>query len=124
MSYDIELTDPVTQKVLVAESPHQIQGGTYVMGGDDRLYLNITWNYGGHYRRVFKEFENHAHVGIRVLYGMTGAESIPVLKSAIAKLGDDVDADYWAATEGNAKAALQGLLAFAQLRPDGVWQGD
>ena len=55
---------------------------------------------------------------------MTGAESIPVLKSAIDALGDDVSTDYWEATEGNAKRALCQLLAFAQMRPDGVWDGD
>jgi hypothetical protein len=55
---------------------------------------------------------------------MTGAESIPVLKAAMDKLGDDVDPDYWTPTEGNAKRALAGLLALAQLRPDGVWDGD
>ena len=39
-------------------------------------------------------------------------------------LGDDVDDDYWKPTEGNAKRALYGLLAMAQMRPDGVWGGD
>jgi hypothetical protein len=47
-----------------------------------------------------------------------------VLKAAMEQLGDDVDPDYWKATEGNAKRALAQLLAFAQLRPDGVWDGD
>ena len=47
------------------------------------------------------------------------------LEKAIAALGDDVDdSDYWNATEGNAKRALYGLLAFAKMRPDGVWDGD
>ena len=63
--------------------------------------------------------------GIRAIYGKTGAESIPMLEKAIAALGDDVDNnDYWHATEGNAKRALCGLLAFARMRPDGVWEGD
>ena len=55
---------------------------------------------------------------------MTGAESIPVIKAAIEKLGNDIDPDYWKPTEGNAKKALYGLLALAQIRPDGVWDGD
>ena len=126
MSYDISLTDPVTGKVLVVEHRHHIRGGTYALGGDDRLSLNITYNYGEIFYPAFREFFLHegARPGIRVLYGKTGAESIPILKSVIAKLGDDVDPDYWKPTEGNAKAALHGLLAFAQMRPDGVWQGD
>jgi len=55
---------------------------------------------------------------------MSGAESIPVLKSAAEKLGDDVSDNYWEPTEGNAKTALLQLIALAQLRPDGIWAGD
>lgn len=55
---------------------------------------------------------------------MTGAESIPILKKAIEVLADDVDPDYWKATEGNAKKSLCQLLSMAQLRPDGIWDGD
>jgi hypothetical protein len=62
--------------------------------------------------------------GIRSIYGMSGAESIPVLKKAIELLGDDVSGNYWDATEGNAKKALIQLLALAQMRPDGLWSGD
>lgn len=43
---------------------------------------------------------------------------------AIAELHDDVDPDYWKATEGNAKRALLQLLAMARMRPDGVWLVD
>lgn len=57
-------------------------------------------------------------------HGMTGAESIPVIKAAMEQLDDDVSGNYWEATEGNAKKALAGLLAFAQMRPDGIWKGD
>ena len=47
-----------------------------------------------------------------------------MLKYAIDTLKDDATNDYWEATEGNAKKALYGLLAFAQMRPDGIWDGD
>ena len=118
MSYDISLVDPVTKETLEIENPHQIRGGTYAVGGTTEAWLNITWNYAPFYYEVFGE------KGIRTIYGMTGAESIPVIKAAMEKLGDDVDPDYWKATPGNAKRALAGLLALAQLRPDGVWTGD
>lgn len=120
MSYDITLNDPVTGKVLECEAPHQIIGGTYAVGGTQELWLNVTYNYAEHFYRedVFGE------KGIRTIYGMTGAESIPVLKKAMAALKDDVSKDYWEPTEGNAKRAIAGLLAFAQIRPDGVWDGD
>jgi hypothetical protein len=75
-------------------------------------------NYSEHYFRVLGE------KGIRTIYGMTGAESIPLLTEAAAKLGDDVDANYWTATEGNAKKPLLQLAAMARLRPDGIWDGD
>lgn len=119
MSYDISLRDPVTKEVLEVESPHQIRGGMYCVGGTTEAWLNVTYNYGAHFRRVFGDKK-----GIRTIYGMTGAESIPVLKAAMDQLGDDVDPNYWEATEGNAKRALAGLLALAQMRPDGVWDGD
>lgn len=122
MSYDIELTDPVTGETLELDAPHHMRGGTYQVGGTTRCWLNITYNYGRHFVRVFEPRGNDT--GIRTIYGMTGAESIPVLQRAIAQLDDDVSDDYWAATEGNAKAALKQLLALAQMRPDGVWRGD
>ena len=134
MSYDISLTDPVTGKVLETEEPHQMRGGTYAVGGTTELSLNVTYNYAPHFRRVFGD-ENvklggfdktfgGGETGIRRLYGKTGAESIPMLKQAIAQLKDDVDENYWEATEGNAKRALSQLLSLAQMRPDGVWYGD
>ncbi len=118
MSYDISLRHPVAKEVLEMDFPHQIKGGNYAVGGTQEAWLNVTYNYAEHFYNVLGE------KGIRTIYGMTGAESIPVLKAAMKKLGDDVDEDYWKSTEGNAKAALAGLLALAQMRPDGVWDGD
>lgn len=118
MSYDIKLTDRVTGETLESAAPHQIRGGTYCAGGTQGLWLNVTYNYAPHYYRTLGE------EGIRSIYGRSGAESIPLLESAIAALGDDVSDNYWEPTEGNAKRALAGLLSFAQMRPDGVWRGD
>ena len=121
MSYDISLCDPVTHKPLKADSTHFIAGGMRAMGGTKELWLNVTYNYDHFYYRP----EVFGEGGIRSIYGKTGAESIPMLEKAISALGDDVDdSDYWNATEGNAKRALCGLLAFAKMRPDGVWDGD
>lgn len=118
MSYDIELQDPVTGEVLQLDSPQHMKGGTYAVGGTLSADLNIAYNYAGIFVEVLGER------GIRTIYGKTGAESIPILKQAIDQLGDDVDNDYWKATEGNAKRALNMLLAFAKMRSDGVWDGD
>lgn len=99
MSYDIDLKDPVTGAVIELDGPHHMRGGTYRVGGDTRLHLNVTYNYAPHFARVLGEG------GVRSLYGSTGAASIPRLEAAIAQLGDDATDRHWDATEGNAKRA-------------------
>ena len=42
MSYDIELLDPVSKKVITVNSPHFMEGGTYQLGGSKEMWLNIT----------------------------------------------------------------------------------
>ena len=120
MSYDISLRDPVTGEVLHLDAPHDMCGGTYRVGGTTELSLNITYNYA----RCYYRNDVFGPAGIRSIYGMSGAESIPLIDKAIMALGDDVSADYWEATEGNAKRPLYQLLAMAKMRPDGVWYGD
>jgi len=119
MSYDISLCDPVTQEPIELDQPHELKGGTYALGGTTEAWLNITYNYSEILHRVLDPSQ-----GIRSVYNMTGAESIPKLESAIAQLGDDTDSDYWKPTEGNVKCALLNLVSLAKLRPDGVWNGD
>lgn len=116
MGASLYLIDPVSKEVLEAEMPHQIKGSTYAVGGTTELTLAITYNYSPIIGRVLPD-------GLRGLCGKTGAETIPLLKAAVEQLGTDVDDDYWKPTEGNARRALCGLLAFAQMRPDGVWEG-
>lgn len=118
MSYDIYLKEPVSGTTVLFDSPHQIKGGTYCVGGTNEAWLNITWNYSKFYYAAF------GTEGIRTIYGMSGAESITVLENAIAKLGNDESNDYWEATEGNAKKALLQLLSMAKMRPDAIWEGD
>lgn len=140
MSYDISLRDPVTHEVLETEEPHLIRGSTYAIGGTTEMWLAVTYNYAdGYYRPgVFARTKKDSK-GIRTIYGMTGAESIPVLKKAIKKLENlTVDISekerrkceeqgatgYWMPTRANAIRPLYQLLAIAQMRPDGVWEGD
>lgn len=118
MSYDIYLHDPVTGGRLELDSPHRLTGGTYAMGGTTEAWLNVTYNYAPHFYRTLGE------KGIRTIYGMTGAASLPLLREAAEKLSNETDPDYWKPTEGNAKRALLQLAALAELRPDGVWDGD
>ena len=84
-------------------------------GGTTEASLNITYNYGGHFYRVSEELPaprplapewmhtryselRETVTGIRTLYGLTGAESLPILNLAIARLKDDATDDYWEAT--------------------------
>lgn len=139
MSYDICLKDQITGETLELDEAHHMRGGTYAVGGMRKAHLNVTYNYATHYFRVFEALDKprpkapewiHDRgsdtpvCGVRTIYGLTGAQSMPVLDKAIAALGDDVDADYWKATEGNAKRSLMQLRALAAMRPDGVWSGD
>lgn len=140
MSYDIYLRDPVTKETILLEENHQMTGGTYAIGGTREAWLNVTWNYADWYYMdgVFQPIDGESH-GIRTIYGMTGAESIPVLKSAIHVLetcNKDISDEerkeceeqgisgYWMPTRENAIRPLYQLLAFAQMRPDGVFDGD
>lgn len=140
MSYDISLCDPVTKETLTMDAPHQMRGGTYALGGTDEMWINITWNYAKWYYMdgVFGK-EGDENKGIRTIYGLSGAESIPVLKHAIETI-ENSDKEiseeerkqheeqgatgYWMPTKENAIRPLYSLLAFAQMRPDGIWEGD
>jgi len=137
MSYDICLKDPVTGDTLELEAPHHMRGGTYAMGGTAEAHLNVTYNYAPQFFRVFDALDKPRATapdwmhkdggpvrGVRTIYGLTGAESLPVLDRAISMLDNDVDPDYWKATDGNAKRALMQLRALAAMRPDGMWAGD
>jgi hypothetical protein len=119
MSYDIRLCDPITRETIELPRPHFLTGGTYAIGGITEAWLNVTYNYSPHFYRLI-DSKN----GIRTIYGMTGAQSIPVLLDAALKLADDICGNYWEPTEGNAKAALFKLIALAEMRPDGIWDGD
>lgn len=140
MSYDITLNDPVTKEPIQLDAPHQMQGGTYAVGGTTEAWINITYNYSRWYHKpgVFAPTQEDSQ-GIRTIYGMTGAESIPVLKKAIKVLenmSEDISEEerrkceeweatgYWMPTRINAIRPLHQLLALAQMRPDGVWDGD
>ena len=116
MSYDCRLVDPVTKEILHSSVPHHIVGGTYVIGGTNELWVNITYNYGLIYTRVM------GGSLYEIINGKLASETISMLQDAINKLGDDVDPNYWTPTEGNAKKALYKLLALAQMRPDGLWE--
>lgn len=126
MSYDINLLDPITKKVIEINDAHFLRGGTYKIGGSTELSLNITYNYSEFLHKVIQPETTPSEdkSGIRSLYGMTALEAIPILEAAILKLKSDFDRDYWAPTEGNTKRALNNLLTMCKMRPDAIIDGD
>ena len=40
------------------------------------------------------------------------------------EVNEGINIDYWESTAGNAIKPLYQLMVFAELRPDGVWDGD
>lgn len=141
MSYDIRLTDPATRETIQLDGPHQMRGGIYAAGGTTEAWLNVTYNYAVWYYKsgVFPD-NGEGRSGIRAIYGLSGAESIPILQHAISAmegLKEDREVSkrirecmgqgaggYWAPTRENALRPLHQLLALARMRPDGVWEGD
>lgn len=112
MSYDLGYNCTLDEK-------HQISGGTYAMGGTTDPWLNITYNYSKWFVKYLGEG------GIRSLYGKQAKEVAEILIKTIPKMKTDVDRDYWAATEGNARKALSDLLSLTLLVPqDAVLDGD
>ena len=98
---------------------HEISGGTYAMGGTTDPAFNITYNYAPHFYRLWPE------AGIRALYGKGAGEVVGILNAAIPQLTGEPDSDYWAPTEGNAKAALINLRDLASAcPPDAILNGD
>ena len=140
MSYDIYLRARVTKATVQFDTPHQMAGGTYAVGGTTEAWLNITYNYAQWYYKdgVFPN-NGEDNSGIRSIYGLSGADSIPVLEHAIKTLESMTEdlseeeiqeyknrgaAGYWMPTRENAIKPLYQLLAMAKMRPDAVWDGD
>ncbi len=126
MSYDLGLKHPITGEWIELDKPHFMRQGTHCVTGTIEATVNITYNYAKHFNRIFPPIksDNGYLKGIRTIYGLTGAESIQLLKNSIKQLGDEIDKDYWKSTEGNARLALLQCLALAEMQPDGIWDGD
>ena len=91
------------------------EGGTYVLGGIDEATLNITYNYGGLFRK-------HLHPdGLQWLDDKRAKDTIKALESAVRKLGTKQDRNYWKETPGNAGHALSILLKWAKQHPRAKW---
>ena len=105
MSWWVSLDDPVTGAYLPVENFSE--GGTYVLGGSTEADINITYNYGKHYGVLGEK-------GLDGLNGMTAKDALPILERGVASLGDEMNDDYWKATEGNAKRPLVILASWCR----------
>ena len=110
MSYDIRVCDKGTYETVTLPEKHDLGGGTFALGGTDEAWLNVTYNYGDHFREVIDPDK-----GIRALYGIPLKEAIDRINESIVALGDEPpDPDYWKASAGNPRKALENLKAIAE----------
>lgn len=119
MGWDVDLEK---DGKIVTVSPHQtgsnlqaeLQDGHLVAIDQSEAHCTITYNYGTVYHLVDFSMDN--------MNGLTGRETIGILRNAVEKLGTKKYGDYWAPTPGNAGSALQTLLSWAEQHPDAVWK--
>ena len=99
----------------IVEVPSFSEGGTYAIGGSTEADLNVTYNYAPFF------WEHLGEGGLKSLDGKLAKDTIEVIEKAVQALGTERDNDYWKATAGNAGFALNILLSWAKLFPDGEW---
>ena len=69
---------------------------------------------------VFRDMEGKERHPLEIL----GNETEYTQEEYEVEVNEGINSDYWTSTAGNAIKPLYQLLVFAELRPDGVWDGD
>ena len=69
---------------------------------------------------VFRDMEGKERHPLEIL----GNETEYTKEEYEVEVNEGINSDYWTSTAGNAIKPLYQLLVFAELRPDGVWDGD
>lgn len=118
MSWWVYLEDENENTVPVGR---HAEGGIYVLGGVDRAELNVTYNYGKHFREAWPEPLEGSGALKLMLHGRKASETLPLLERAVASLGTELSDNYWSASPGNAGAALAVLRDWAREHPEAVW---
>lgn len=117
MSYDIRLKDE--EGDTVDTDLHQ-SGANYAVGGSKKAVTNITYNYSWFYYQLI-----HPDEGIRWLDGRKAKNCIATLKNAHDQLGTNTwtgEDGYWAPSPGNAGAALEPLIKWAEEHPEAEFE--
>lgn len=121
MGWSIYLVEPVTRKAIKSPLKHQIMHqiyGSNYFGGTDGLWVNITYDYSMIYR------EKTNGLFLDYLDNKFAYETFDFLENLIKSFGNNASDNYCKTTEEYAKKALYQLLAFARMRPDGIWEVD
>lgn len=61
------------------------------------------------------------HFDFSSIHGMTGADSILILREAVQKLGTEGIPNYWVANPGNVGVACARLAKWAEQHPNARW---
>jgi hypothetical protein len=118
MGWDLSLHNG--DQLCYVEVPHNLKGGTYVVGGTRELWMQVTHNYNTFLAEALRD-------SLDCLQGKTVKETLPLLETAVQVLSQKYDnpmpsEKYWDATAGNALKALQDLVDLAKLAPlDATW---
>lgn len=114
MSYWVYVEDP-EGNTCHSDAPLTVRGGTYAIG-NTALELNVTYNYSKYFYQVLEG-------GLRSLNGLAVVDTVTNLRKATEALAGKPSNNYWDATEGNAKAALEDVLKLAEFAPkDSIWR--
>jgi hypothetical protein len=116
MSYDISIVK--NGEVVKLPFKHNIKGGTFVSGGTDELWINVTYNYAPILEKVLPG-------GIKYLHGKNIRETYQPLVDAMCSLTSSLDStDYWECNENNVREALKNILMLSMVcdDKDATWE--
>ena len=115
MGWDVYLKNAKTKETV--KVPLHQEGSTFAVNGSEEAKVAMTFTYSAFfYEHIDKD------TGLEWLNGKTGLEVAPKLATAICKLGQTADANYWKSTPGNAGKALNVLLKWACLHPKAIFE--
>lgn len=122
MGYTLEYQDKSGECIRL-ENLHFVRGSIYPIGGTDEVSLDVTFNYSKILTPLAKE-KFGVDRWVDLMYGKTSHEAVKPLRVLLSMLEGEPDDDYWAITEGNARAAIKNLIYLCELslNYEGRWK--